>query len=193
LSVPTPTLPGWEAGLAPRVTRARFPRVGSRMHSETCSGIQGSFMQPLTHRHTIRVRYGETDQMGTFYHARALDWFECTRSEFIRARLGLSYAEVEARGVFLPVIEAHLRLVGRARYDDLLTIDATLNRQGRAQLRFDMEVRHADSGLLVVTGHTVHAFVDAHGRPIRPPAWFLALLERTPEHPPPPDSSGTAR
>jgi len=141
-------------------------------------------MQPLTHRHTLRVRYSETDQMGTFYHARALDWFECTRSEFIRTRLGLSYAEVEARGVFLPVVEAYLHLVGRARYDDLLTIQATLHRHGRARLRFDMEVRQADSGHLVVTGYTVHAFVDAQGRAIRPPSWFIALLE----HPLPPSA-----
>ncbi|MCS7090426.1 MAG: thioesterase family protein [Verrucomicrobiota bacterium] len=132
----------------------------------------------LRHQHTIRVRYSETDQMGTFYHARALDWFECARSEFIRRLMGLSYAEVEKRGVYLPVIEAFLQFLGRARYDDLLTIDATLHRPSPARLRFEMEIRLTGNGLPVVRGWTVHAFVDVHGRPIRPPKWFLDLLER---------------
>lgn len=131
----------------------------------------------LTHRHLLRVRYGETDQMGTFYHARALDWFECARSEFIRHHLGLSYAELETKGLFLPVIEAHLQLRGRARYDDLLAIDACLRSPGRARLRFDMRVCQHPRGDLVVEGYTVHAFVDAHGRALRPPEWFVGLLE----------------
>lgn len=131
---------------------------------------------PLTYRHSLRIRYGETDQMGAFYHARALDWFECTRSEFIRHHLRLSYAELEASGLFLPVIEAHLQLHGRARYDDLLTIDAILQMPGRARLRFDMRVFLQPQTTLIVEGYTVHAFVDARGRPIRPPDWFLARL-----------------
>lgn len=159
-----------------------------------CPSVGPSGMNPpLTFRHSLRVRYGETDQMGTFYHARALDWFECARSEFIRHHLGMSYAELEGAGLFLPVIEAHLQLLGRARYDDLLTIDATLEMPGRARLRFDMHVSLHPRGTPVVRGYTVHAFVDGQGRPIRPPAWFLDRLRQaaarlqtpSPENPPP--------
>ena len=32
----------------------------------------------------VRVRYSETDQMGTFYNSRPLEWFECGRSEHSR-------------------------------------------------------------------------------------------------------------
>ena len=63
----------------------------------------------------LRVRYSETDQMGTFYNSRALEWFECGRTEWMRNRLGLSYAGLEARGVFLPLVEAHLEFRGGAR------------------------------------------------------------------------------
>ena len=55
----------------------------------------------------LRVRYSETDQMGTFYNSRALEWFECGRTELMRRRLGMSYAVLEARDVFLPLVEAH--------------------------------------------------------------------------------------
>ena len=74
----------------------------------------------------LRVRYSETDQMGTFYNSRALEWFECGRTELMRRRLGLSYAELEAKGVFLPLVEAHLEFQGGARYDDLLEIATTV-------------------------------------------------------------------
>ena len=125
----------------------------------------------------LRVRYSETDQMGTFYNARALDWFECGRSELMRNRLGMSYAALEARGVFLPVVEAHLEFQGKARYDDLLKVESVADFSGRARLRFDVEIRHAGDGRPVVRGYTVHAFVDGAGKPIRPPPWFVAQLE----------------
>lgn len=60
----------------------------------------------------LRVRYSETDQMGTFYNSRALEWFECGRTELMRRRLGMTYAALEGRGVFLPLVEAHLEFQG---------------------------------------------------------------------------------
>jgi acyl-CoA thioester hydrolase len=56
--------------------------------------------------HTIqfRVRYSETDQMGTFYNSRALEWFECGRTELLRA-CGLPYAEMELR-VDVEIVQA---------------------------------------------------------------------------------------
>src|ERR1022692_2550430 len=82
----------------------------------------------------LRVRYSETDQMGTFYNSRALEWFECGRTELMRNRLRMSYAALEEKGVFLPLVEAHLEFQGGARYDDLLRITSTVELQGRARL-----------------------------------------------------------
>ncbi len=126
----------------------------------------------------LRVRYSETDQMGTFYNSRALEWFECGRTELMRNRLGMSYTALEAKGVFLPLVEAHLEFKGGARYDDLLRIESRVTFSGRARLRFDVRITQAESGAPVVTGYTVHAFTDAAGKPIRPPAWFVAMLEK---------------
>ena len=125
----------------------------------------------------LRVRYSETDQMGTFYNSRALEWFECGRTELMRRRLGMSYTALEARGVFLPLVEAHLEFQGRARYDDLLEIASTVNVSGRAKLRFDVQIHQGESRKPVVCGYTVHAFTDRQGKPIRPPAWFVAALQ----------------
>jgi acyl-CoA thioester hydrolase len=123
----------------------------------------------------LRVRYSETDQMGTFYNSRALEWFECGRSELMRRRLGMSYTEMEAKGTFLPLVEAHLEFQGGARYDDLLRIATTVELAGRARLRFEVQITQADSRP-VVRGYTVHAFTDRAGKATRPPGWFVGLL-----------------
>jgi acyl-CoA thioester hydrolase len=135
-------------------------------------------MSSVQDRLQLRVRYSETDQMGTFYNSRALEWFECGRTELMRRRLGLSYAEMEKRGVFLPLVEAHLEFKGGARYDDLLDVRSSAELSGRARLRFDVQITQQTNGHPVVSGSTIHAFVDAAGKPIRPPLWFIGSLEK---------------
>jgi acyl-CoA thioester hydrolase len=91
----------------------------------------------------------------------------------------VSYAESEAKGLFLPLVEAHLEFLSGARYDDLLEIATTAALSGRARMRFDVKITHNPGGKPVVRGYTVHAFTDAKAKPIRPPAWFLELLEKS--------------
>ncbi len=124
----------------------------------------------------LRVRYGETDQMGTVYNARVLEWFECGRTELLR-QLGVPYAQMERRGVLLPLVEAHVEYLGRARYDDELRVTTTADRPGPARIRFDVHIEHAGGGD-VARGHTVHAVTDATGRPARPPEWLLEALSQ---------------
>jgi acyl-CoA thioester hydrolase len=139
-------------------------------------------MSKLTDVLQLRVRYSETDQMGTFYNSRALEWFECGRTELMRRRLGMSYAALEDKGVFLPLVEAHLEFQGGARYDDLLEVASVVEVFGRARLRFEVQVNQSESRKPVVRGYTVHAFTDRQGKPIRPPEWFLEMLRRAANH-----------
>ncbi len=131
----------------------------------------------FSHVVRFRVRYSETDQMGTVYNSRPLEWFECGRSELLR-HLDLPYTTMEARGVFLPLIEAHVEYQGRARYDDLLEMTTALTFMGRARLRCDVGIVHAQDGKGVARGYTVHAFTNQVGRVIRPPAWVSDALAR---------------
>ena len=136
-------------------------------------------MSALENTTTLRVRYSETDQMGGFYNTRVLEWFECGRTAMTH-KLGVPYAEMERRGLFLPVVETHAEFLGRARYDDELRMVTRLAMQGRARLRFDHEIAHVKDGAAVARGYTIHAFTDSSGKPIRPPAWFASLLEQEP-------------
>ena len=85
----------------------------------------------------------------------------------------MSYAALEAEGVYLPLVEAHLEFLGGARYDDLLKIESVTEMSGRARLRFDVQITHAANGRPVVRGYTVHAFTDRIAKPIRPPEAFM--------------------
>ena len=132
----------------------------------------------FSHTHAFRVRYSETDQLGTFYNSRALEWFEVGRTELLRA-LELPYAEMERRKVFLPLVEAHVNFRGRARYDDLLTMTSRLSLAGRASLRFEVAITHAEPRAApVASGYTIHAVTDGAGKPTRAPAWLTDLLAK---------------
>jgi len=123
---------------------------------------------------SIRVIYGDSDQMGVVYYANYLRFFEAGRNEFIRAK-GLRYRDFEERhGLVLPVVEASIRYLSPARYDDLVTIEVSLEEARRASARFGYRVmREAE---LLATGHTVHACVDREGRVKRMPAELVAAL-----------------
>ncbi|MGQ9649885.1 MAG: acyl-CoA thioesterase [Phycisphaerae bacterium] len=127
------------------------------------------------HRVRFRVRYSETDQMGTFYNSRVLEWFECGRTEWLRG-VGMPYTEMETRGVYLPVIEAYVRYLGRARYDDELEMCISADMSGKASVRFDVRISQAHNGQGVAEGYTVHAITGVDGKPVRPPAWLVRVF-----------------
>jgi acyl-CoA thioester hydrolase len=123
----------------------------------------------------IRVRYAETDQMGVAHHASYLVWFEAARTELIRSR-GRSYAQIEAAGWLLVVVEARCRYLHPARYDDVLTIRTRVGALGRATLAFEYEVRRNADGNVLARGTTVHAAVYRTGRARRIPEEIGRLL-----------------
>lgn len=122
----------------------------------------------------VRVRYADTDRMGVVYYANYLVWFEVARTEWLRAT-GWSYREIERDGVALPVIEAHCEYRRPTRYDDEVDVSARATLVTPVRIRFDYEVTRADATLTAI-GHTVHAAVDAAGKPRRLPARVLEML-----------------
>src|SRR5438552_1273919 len=132
------------------------------------------------HRFTLRVRYGDTDQMGVAYYGNYLRWFEIGRAEMMRS-LGRSYREIEAQGVRLPVVEAWCRYLKPARYDDAIVIETGVARRARASVRFAYRVVREEDGELLAVGGTEHCFLDGQDRPVRMPEMLAELLARAPE------------
>ena len=116
----------------------------------------------------LRVRYGETDQMGVVYHAEYLVYCEIGRTELIRS-LGLAYAEMEARGCLLAVSTATLRFHAPARYDDRLRIETRLTDLRSRAMTFDYVIHHGDSGARLASVRTELIAIDPSGRPITMP------------------------
>ena len=131
------------------------------------------------HRFPIRVRDGDTDQMGFAYYAHYLRWFEIGRAEMLRS-LGTSYHAVEQGGVWLPVLEARCRYHKPARYDDQVVIETGVIELRRASVRFGYRVVREADGTLLAEGTTEHPFTDPAGRPMRPPPFLTELLARAP-------------
>lgn len=122
---------------------------------------------------TIRVRYAETDQMGVVYHTNYLIWFEVGRTEYIR-KTGLSYRSMEERGVYLPVLESHCRMIASARFEDSLEVRTWVEEMKTRKLTFGYEVRRGD--VTLATGTTVHICLNEKRRPIRIPDWVEESL-----------------
>ncbi len=131
-----------------------------------------------SHDTDLRVRYGETDRMGVVYHAEYLAWCEIGRTEYIRS-LGMSYADMERRGVPLAVAEASLRYHAPARYDDRIRVTTILTRLGSRGLTFDYVICNADTGQRLATASTTLVALDADGRATTIPPDIRALLGRS--------------
>ncbi|MDE2712507.1 MAG: acyl-CoA thioesterase [Acidobacteria bacterium] len=129
-------------------------------------------------RVSIRVRYAETDQMGVGYHGAYLPWLEVARTRWLHEH-AVSYRELEAGGVHLPVIEVRCRYLQPTHYDDELMVEAAAYRYRRSGIGFEYRVVRPADGKLVATAETRHAAVGPDGRPRRLPIALRDALERS--------------
>jgi acyl-CoA thioester hydrolase len=108
--------------------------------------------------------------MGVVYHTHFLDYFEAARTEAFRA-LGLSYRELEERGVMMPVVEANVRYRRPARYDDRLLVETRLPSEApQVRLPTRYAAHREGEEALLVEGEVTLCFMDAERRrPVRAP------------------------
>ena len=122
----------------------------------------------------LRVRYGETDQMGFVYHPNYLVWCEIGRTELMRD-LGFAYADIERTGVRLAVAEASLRYARAALYDDSIRVVTRISAVQSRTITFSYEVfrEHAAGSELLATVQTRLIAIDESGVPKRLPQDIL--------------------
>lgn len=125
---------------------------------------------------SLRVRYGETDQMGYCYYGNYAQYFEVGRVEALRAA-GMSYRELEDSGIMLPVSDLTVNYHAPAKYDDLLIITTKIVSITGARILFHYEI-HNESGVLISKASTTLVFVKKETmRPTSPPTEFIELME----------------
>ncbi|HLA56082.1 MAG TPA: thioesterase family protein [Flavobacterium sp.] len=129
------------------------------------------------HHIQVRVRYSETDQMGVVYHGNYIPYFEIGRVEWLR-NTGISYKEMEASGIALPIVSLTLNYKKPARYDDLLNVKTVFKSQSSVKIEFECEITN-DKNELLTTAYFLLVFVNVKtGRPIAPPKYIDELLKK---------------
>ncbi|PWG78575.1 acyl-CoA thioesterase [Pararcticibacter amylolyticus] len=129
----------------------------------------------FVHDTKIRVRYGETDQMGYMYYGNYAEFYEVGRVEMLRS-LGMTYRSMEEAGIMMPVLEMRCKYIKPARYDEEITVRVILDKLPGVRIRFIYELYNEENDL-IHEGETTLAFVDMkRNRPCMPPEDFQDRL-----------------
>ena len=131
-------------------------------------------VEGFQHRTDVRVRFAETDAQGVVHHSNYLVWFELARVEFLERFAG-GYQRLRDQGIESLLIEAHVRFISPARFDDRLVVHSRCLDVRGARFRFEYAVER--DGTLLAEGSTAHGTVDAATmRPTRTPQWLVDAI-----------------
>jgi acyl-CoA thioester hydrolase len=124
----------------------------------------------------LRVRYGETDQMGYMYYGNYAEFYEVGRVEMLRS-LGMTYREMEDSGIMMPVLEMKCKYLKPALYDEEVSIKVIMDKMPGVKIHFRYEL-YNEKQELINTGETLLVFVNMKtNRPCLPPQDFLEKLK----------------
>lgn len=130
----------------------------------------------FSHTSEVKVRYGETDQMGFAYHGNYPQYLEIARIDWLES-LGISYKDMEQKGIMLPVVVLNINYCKPAFYDDILMIKISLVKLPKASIEFNYKI-HNSEGAMITTAYSKLVFMDSKTRlPIRCPQKFLDQLQ----------------
>lgn len=130
----------------------------------------------ISHEITVRVRYGEVDQMGFLYHANYVVFYDMGRNELIRS-LGITTKELEEIDrVMIPVLNVNIKYISPANFDDILTLKTSLRNMPGVKITFHTEVYR--EGVLINEGEVTLAFMSSDTkRAVRPPQRLIDALK----------------
>jgi len=127
------------------------------------------------HSTKIRVRYGETDQMGYMYYGNYAEFYEVGRVEMLRS-LGLTYSGMEQSGIKMPVLELNCKYLKPALYDEEIMVKVIMDKMPGIRIHFRYEL-YNEKQELINKGETLLVFVNMQSnRPCLPPRDFLDRL-----------------
>jgi len=128
------------------------------------------------HTTKLRVRYGETDQMGYMYYGNYAEFFEVGRVEMLRS-VGMTYASMEASGIMMPVLELKCKYLKPARYDEEISIRVIMDKLPGVKIHFRYELTNEQNELIHLA-ETLLVFVNMKtGRPCLPSAEFIDKMK----------------
>lgn len=110
----------------------------------------------------IKVRYSETDQMGVVYHGNYFPWFDEARFAIMK-KLGIDPKELEAQGIFMPIVDVQCKYKTPAVFDDLITVEAKADPAYPNQLVVNFKVIRERDGRVLSEARTRSVIVNREG------------------------------
>lgn len=126
--------------------------------------------------YTLRVRYGETDPMKYVYYGNYAEYFEVARVELFRT-LGLSYDEIEKKGIWLPVSEYRIKYLKPALYDQNLEIHTYIKKIPGVKIEFDYEIFNEYKEKITEASTTLFFLDSATNKIVKCPEYLMKLIE----------------
>ena len=115
------------------------------------------------------------DRMGYLHHGNYAAYFEAARTELLREH-GLSYKDVEEKGVILPLRNLHVDFIQPVFYDEIITIETILEKVEGIRLFFKYIITN-NKGDKISEASTMLVFANAKtGKPIKMPEFFKEKL-----------------
>jgi len=133
-------------------------------------------MQPFVWN--VRVYWEDTDAGGVVYHSRYLNFFERTRTEWLR-ELGVHQAKMAKEDNTIFVIRnMNIDFVMAARLDDELLVTVHSVQAPGARLVFKQDMIRSSDQQLVVTADVTAVYLKADSlKATRMPAWLRAEIK----------------
>ena len=113
------------------------------------------------HETQITVRFNEVDAYRIAWHGHYVAWMEIGRLG-LAGQFDLDAFQLVAAGYLGPVVALELKFLRPAVFNEVLTIQTTLQRSDTATLHFVTTIIGPD-GKMCATGTTTHALTDLDG------------------------------
>jgi acyl-CoA thioester hydrolase len=132
-------------------------------------------MSQNAYTHQFRVYYEDTDAGGVVYHANYLNFFERTRTEWLRSK-GLYQSTMrEQANVILAIRKMEIDFVLPARLDDLLTVSTEVIEHSKIAMWVAQEI-HVDGVLMAKARVQIVSLNAEKFKPMRFPKEYLEEL-----------------
>lgn len=127
-------------------------------------------------KHSLRVRYAETDPMKYVYYGNYATYFELGRVELFRS-IGISYDEIEKQGIWLPVSDYKIKYLKPALYDQKLEIHTFMKKIPGVRIEFEYEI-YNENGIKITEASTTLFFLNSETQKvIKCPDFLMKLIE----------------
>lgn len=110
---------------------------------------------------TLTIPFHDVDSMGIVWHGHYVKYLEIARCNLLDS-FAFGYKAMQASGYSWPVIDVRLRYVQPVRFEQTITIKATLA-EWQNRLKIDYVIRDAHSSQRLTKGYTVQVAVSPAG------------------------------